>query len=124
MPPFCLPHSTNALPTASSVTVFQLAENQTLKTPATTFGSGSGAAAAGAEAGFASAGFGASAGLAAAADEGGLQAATRMALLKVPSMLRKSRRDHGRTLRCVSMHTTSTPGKRGYVAIVWITEVA
>src|SRR5260370_5722066 len=30
---FCLPHSTNVLPTASSVTVFQLAENQTLKTP-------------------------------------------------------------------------------------------
>src|SRR5215207_5762215 len=33
-PPFCLPHSTKVLPTASSVTVFQFAENQTLKTPA------------------------------------------------------------------------------------------
>ena len=52
MPPFCLPHSTNVLPIASSVTVFPFAENQTLKTPETTFGSGSGAAAAGAEAGF------------------------------------------------------------------------
>src|SRR3979411_2169868 len=30
---FCLPHSTKVLPTASSVTVFQLAENQTLNTP-------------------------------------------------------------------------------------------
>src|SRR5216684_3651099 len=30
---FCLPHSTNVLPTASSVTVFQLAENHTLNTP-------------------------------------------------------------------------------------------
>src|SRR5947207_1593702 len=31
--PFLLPHSTNVFPTASSVTVFQLALNQTLKTP-------------------------------------------------------------------------------------------
>src|SRR5438105_6292013 len=31
--PFCLPQSTKVLPTASSVTVFQLAENHTLKTP-------------------------------------------------------------------------------------------
>src|SRR4030081_4147587 len=30
---FCLPHSTKVLPTASSVTVFQLAENQTLNVP-------------------------------------------------------------------------------------------
>src|SRR2546430_1560139 len=30
---FCLPHSTKVLPTASSVTVFQLAENHTLNTP-------------------------------------------------------------------------------------------
>src|SRR5579859_6586095 len=41
---FCLPQSTNVLPTASSVTVFQLAENHTLKTPA----AGLAAAAAGA----------------------------------------------------------------------------
>src|SRR4051794_39704192 len=34
---FCsLPQSTNVLPTASSVTVFQLAENQTLNLPPTT----------------------------------------------------------------------------------------
>src|SRR5579859_3876173 len=32
--PFCLPQSTNVLPTASSVIVFQFAENQTLNVPA------------------------------------------------------------------------------------------
>src|SRR5918994_4951738 len=123
MPPFCLPHSTKVLPTASSVTVFQFAENQTLKTPETTFGSGSGAAAAGADAGL-SAGFAASAGLAGAAAgaaglvsagfdsagfdgdgvEGWLQAAARAAPLNAPSVPKKLRRDQGRTLRRVSIH--------------------
>src|SRR5215212_8837325 len=69
-PPFALPHSTKVLPTASSVTVFQFAENQTLKTPDTTFGSAAGAAAAGAAVGFASA-----AGLASAAGAAGLVSA-------------------------------------------------
>src|SRR5829696_6514274 len=137
-PPFFWPHSTNVLPTASSVTVFQFAENQTLKTPAVTFGSGAGAAAAGAAVGFASAaglaaspGFAAgaavgwpaaagaagldsaglvSAGFAGVEADGWLHAATRAAPLSAPSLPRKRRRDHDRTLRCVSIDTTSTPG--------------
>src|SRR5215212_2098698 len=66
-PPFALPHSSKAPPTALSVTSFQLAENQTLNTPAVTFGSAAGAAAAGAAvaagAAAGAAGFAASAGL-------------------------------------------------------------
>src|SRR5579859_6652666 len=58
---FCLPHSTNVLPTASSVMVFQLAENQTLNVPfpglaATSAGAVAAAAVVGAGAGPAPAG--------------------------------------------------------------------
>src|SRR3981081_4093860 len=66
--PFCLPHSTKVLPTASSVTVFQLAENHTLKTPEVGLAAAAtGVVAAATGVGAAGAGFGAPAGLVVAA---------------------------------------------------------
>src|ERR1700730_13793805 len=77
--PFCLPQSTNVLPTASSVIVFQFAENQTLNVPdAGLDAAAAGAVAAATVVGAAAAPTGGVVGLAAGADvvelplEGGL----------------------------------------------------
>src|SRR5205823_1060158 len=116
---FCLPQSTKTLPTASSVTVFQLAENQTLNLPETIVRSLVGVAPAAATAvacgaappAGAVAAWPPAAGLVGRA-AGPPQAASSVAPASAAAPLRNCRRDKGTARRCSSMVPTSPTRSR------------